>query len=95
MKFFFVLYGLLCSSLSYRIRTLCRNCKYFIPSFYGGKYELQEYYGECRKFIKTTNGEYEYEYAHVIRQQEDKCGENATYFMQRNVSLPFHGLEID
>jgi hypothetical protein len=94
MKFLFVLYGLLCFSQSYRIRTLCRNCKHFVPSFYGAKYELQEYYGECRKFIKTTNGEYEYEYAYTIRQQEDKCGENARYFVERNESLPNNGLQI-
>jgi hypothetical protein len=95
MKFFFILYGLLCFSSGYRVRTLCRNCKHFIPSFYGGKYEMQEYYGKCGKFIKITSGEIEYEYAFKIRQQEDKCGENATYFIQRNMSLPINGFEID
>jgi hypothetical protein len=95
MKFIFILYGLLCFADSYRLRIICRNCKYFIPSLYGGKYELQEYYGKCGKFIKITGGEIEYDYAYVIRQQENKCGENAKYFIQRNISLPINGVEID
>ena len=95
MKLFFILYGFLCFSKGYRLRTLCKNCIHFIPSLYGGKYELQEYYGKCGKFIKLTTGEIEYEYAYIIRQQEDKCGENATGFIQRNISLPINGFEID
>lgn len=95
MKFLFILYGLLCFSHSYRVRIVCRNCKHFIPSLYGEKYEMQEYYGKCSKFIKITNGEYEYEYAYIIRQQENNCGESAKYFIQRNMSLPFYGFEID
>ena len=95
MKFLVILYGFLFSATSYRIRTICRNCNYFIPSLYGGKYELQEYYGKCGKFIKITNGELEYEYAYKIRQQEDKCGESAKYFIQRNMSLPYGSAEID
>uniref|UniRef100_A0A6C0LB88 Uncharacterized protein n=1 Tax=viral metagenome TaxID=1070528 RepID=A0A6C0LB88_9ZZZZ len=56
---------------------------------------MQEYYGKCGKFIKITTGEIEYEYAYIIRQQEDKCGENARCFIQRNMSLPINGFEID
>jgi hypothetical protein len=56
---------------------------------------MQEYYGKCGKFIKITTGEIEYEYAYKIRQQEDLCGEKARCFIQRNMSLPINGFEID
>ena len=95
MKFLFILYGLLSLSLGCRLRTLCKNCIHFIPSLYGGKYEMQEYYGKCGKFIKITSDEIEYEYAFKIRQQEDQCGQNARCFIQRNMSLPINGFEID
>lgn len=95
MKQIIILYGLIYLVSSYRLRTLCKNCIHFIPSFHGGKYELQEYYGKCGKFIKINTGEIEYEYAYKIRQQEQNCGENAKYFVQRNMSLPINGLEID
>jgi hypothetical protein len=91
----FVLYSLFYFVCSYRLRTLCKNCNFFIPSFYGARYELQEYYGKCGKFIKITNGEIEYEYAYKIRQQEENCGENARYFMKRNLSIPFNGVELE
>jgi len=93
MKFLFILYGFMSICNSFRLRTLCKNCVHFIPSLYGGKYELQEYYGKCGKFIKLTNNELEYEYAFKIRQQEENCGENAKYFTQRNMSLPYNGIE--
>jgi hypothetical protein len=95
MKFLFILYGLFSLSFSNRLRILCKNCNHFIPSLYGGRYELQEYYGKCGKFIKITSGEIEYDYAYKIRQQEENCGEIAKYFVQRNMSLPINGLEID
>jgi len=95
MKQIFFLYGLIYLVSAYRLKPLCKNCNYFIPSFHGGKYELQEYYGKCGKFIKINNGEIEYEYAYKIRQQEENCGENAKFFMQRNMSLPINGVEID
>jgi hypothetical protein len=95
MKPIFLLYGLIATTFSYRLRTLCKNCVHFIPSLYGSKYELQEYYGKCGKFISIKTGEIEYEYAYKIRQLENKCGENATYFIQRNMSLSFNGIELD
>jgi hypothetical protein len=95
MKSLFILYGFLSFCNSYRLRTLCKNCIHFIPSLYGAGFELQEYYGKCGKYITVKNGVFEYEYAYKLRQLEDKCGENATEFVQRNMSLPLNSIEID
>jgi len=81
--------------VSYRLRILCKNCIHFIPSLYGGKYELQEYYGKCGKFPLSYKGELEYEYAFKIRQQEKKCGENATEFVKRIDTDSMNSIQID
>jgi hypothetical protein len=68
---------------------------HFIPSLYGVKYELQEYYGKCGKFPLLYKGELEYEYAFKIRQQEKNCGDNATYFVKRTEYNLMNSIQID
>jgi hypothetical protein len=41
---------------------------------------MQDYYGKCSKFF-IPNSENEYEYARIIRKEEDKCGKRGKYFI--------------
>ena len=63
---------------------ICKNCKYFIPSEYAGAPQLSK----CNKFgiMDIIDGEILYEYADQCRIDNDKCGENASYFENGNFS---------
>jgi len=79
MKFFSILYGL-CIGYSSAKFFLCKYCKYYIKPWYKDQYIMQDYYGKCSKFF-IPNSENEYEYARIIRKEEDKCGKRGKYFI--------------
>ena len=63
----------------------CKNCIYYKPSFFDS-YN----FGECKKFHKRDNKTdiLVYQYTHLCRDNENECGQNATYF-QRKITFPF------
>lgn len=65
-------------------KPICENCKFFVPNN-----------NECRKFgdMDIITGEYSYEPAIRIRNDEDKCGEYAILFEKNNfkfVTVPYY-----
>ncbi len=65
-------------------KPICCNCKFFIPNK-----------NECRKFgdINIITGEYRYETAISVRNDEDKCGEYANLFEKNNfkfITRPYY-----
>jgi len=64
----------------------CANCKFFIPNK-----------NKCSNFgdIKVITGKYTYEPAISVRNDEDKCGENALFFKKNNlkfITIPYYFL---
>jgi hypothetical protein len=53
-----------------------------MPATLGGKHEIGNYFGRCRKFgyveIKTL--EINYSYAHFVRADENQCGKQGKYY---------------
>lgn len=67
-------------------KKICANCKFFISNK-----------KECSKFgdIDIITGKYDYENASSVRNDEDKCGEDAIFFKNNNfkiISIPFEFL---
>ena len=84
---FFGFFGLLLGnqfSFSIKTRTsqtppFCHECKFYKPLSYG-KYDT---FGKCSLYIKVYEDILQYEYAHVARQNKNKCGENGTDFQPK------------
>lgn len=67
-------------------KKICANCKFFISSK-----------KECSKFgdVDIITGKYDYENATIVRNDEDKCGEDAIFFKNNNfkiITIPFEFL---
>jgi hypothetical protein len=60
----------------------CNTCKYYIPSTCGGKYEIGDYFGKCRKFGYSDwrTKEINYVYAALSRSDENRCGVSGKYY---------------
>ena len=67
-------------------KPICANCKFFIPNK-----------NECRNFgnINIITNEYTYEEAINVRNDHNKCGEDAIFFQKNNlkfITIPYHFL---
>ena len=67
-------------------KPICANCKFFIPNK-----------NECSKFgnINIITNEYTYEEAIDVRNDHNKCGEDAIFFKKNNlkfITIPYHFL---
>lgn len=73
---------------NYKSIKLCKNCRHFLPTMYGDRYDIGNHLGRCNLFgqMNVINGEIEHEYATLVRKCEDMCGINATRFEQTNTS---------
>jgi hypothetical protein len=65
-------------------KPICANCKFFIANK-----------NECGKFgdLDIITGEYTYETAISVRNNEDKCGEDAMLFTKNNykfITAPYY-----
>jgi hypothetical protein len=67
----------------------CRTCKFFMPHSVGGKYEVGNYFGRCRKFgyIDVNTHEINYLFAHTARANEKRCGKEGKYY-EENLDAP-------
>ena len=87
MKLFTLIF-MIYKSESYFIQNqnkpICANCKFFIPNK-----------NECSKFgsIDIVTNECNYEEAHKVRKDDNKCGEDAIFF-KRNyfkfITVPYY-----
>jgi len=61
---------------------LCKNCNFFMPEQLGGKYDVGDYFGKCRKFgfLPVNSSEIEYVYSYKARFNENQCGKSAKFF---------------
>ena len=67
---------------------ICRDCKYFIVNN-----------EKCGKFGNTNivTGKQSYEYAVIVRDNAEKCGEGAKHFEQNNykmITVPYYFLLV-
>lgn len=67
-------------------KKICANCKFFIKNK-----------NECNKFgkIDMITGDYEYEKAISVREDENKCGNDGIFFEKnyvKYISIPFNFL---
>ena len=64
----------------------CRNCRFYLPSFVGGKYEIGDYFSKCKKFgyVNTNTSEIEYTYSVTARLEESQCGKKAKNHEKRD-----------
>ena len=67
-------------------KPICANCKYFIPTN-----------NECSKFgeINIITNEHIYEDAIIVRNDENKCGEDAIFFKQnyfKFITIPYYSI---
>lgn len=76
-------FNIICLSLATK---LCRNCRFYVPEHIGGKYDIGDYFGKCRKFglINTNTSEIEYSYSLMARTNENQCGKGAKYHKKRD-----------
>lgn len=60
----------------------CASCKHYIEILYKESIAIGNYYGKCSKFmdIHHFTGEIDFSSAIMIRNDETKCGRNATLF---------------
>lgn len=67
----------------------CHKCKFFMPHVVGGKYEVGNYFGRCRKFgyIDTKTHEIDHLFAHTARANEKRCGKGGKYY-EENLDAP-------
>jgi len=65
------------------------KCKYFMPHVVGGKYEVGNYFGRCRKFgyVDVNTHEIGYLFAHTARANEKRCGKDGKYY-EENLDAP-------
>jgi len=88
MKLLVVLYFIILSKINSTI--YCKNCKYFsaINKFTISNNHnkiINENYGLCRKFY--------YESSQKTRRSENKCGEKAIYFIDKNITSLYNNIE--
>jgi hypothetical protein len=64
---------------------LCNKCKNYVDILYKDSVSIGNYYGKCSKFIDINHvtGEIDYSSALTMRNDENKCGKNATYFEEK------------
>jgi len=67
----------------------CYSCVHYVPSQFGGKYEIGEYMGRCRKFADGQTGEIDYLYALKARINETQCGIAGKFYTLNIDSTPF------
>jgi hypothetical protein len=67
---------------------LCKDCKNFLPTMYGDKFDIGNHMGRCNLYgkINLISGEIDHEYASIARSFSDMCGINATYFENLDTS---------
>lgn len=67
---------------------LCKDCKNFLPTMYGDKFDIGNHMGKCNLYgkINLINGEIEHDYASTARSFDDMCGINGTYFEKKTTS---------
>jgi len=78
----------ICSTDLYLIETqnkkICANCKFFIANK-----------KKCSKFgnVSIITGKHSYDRASIVRNDEDKCGEDAIFFKKNHfkfITLPYY-----
>jgi hypothetical protein len=71
---------------NYKSVKLCKDCRHFLPTMYGDRYDIGNHLGRCNLFGKMNviNGEIEHEYATIVRKFDDMCGINGTHFEKSN-----------
>ena len=67
-------------------KPLCANCKFYIPTN-----------NECSKFgeINIITNEHIYEEAIIVRNDDNKCGEDAIFFKEnyfKFITIPYYGI---
>jgi hypothetical protein len=74
------------TSKNYNHYKLCKDCKHFLPTFIGDKYDVGDYFGKCNLYgkINLVTGEIDNEYASNVRIFDTMCGINATHFENKN-----------
>ena len=72
----------------YKNYKLCKDCKFFLPTMYGGKFDIGRHMGRCSLYgkINLVTGEIEHEYASIVRSMDSMCGINGTHFEENNFS---------
>jgi hypothetical protein len=72
----------------YKNYKLCKNCKHFLPTMYGDKFDIGKHMGRCSLYgkINLVTGEIEHEYASIVRSMDSMCGINGTYFEDNSFS---------
>jgi hypothetical protein len=58
----------------------CYSCVHYIPSKLGGKYDIGEYMGRCKKFADVQTNELDYIYAIKARVNETQCGAAGKFY---------------
>ena len=66
-------------------KPICANCKFYIPT------------NKCSKFgeINIITNEHVYEEAIIVRNDDNKCGEDAIFFKQnyfKIITIPYYGI---
>jgi hypothetical protein len=67
-------------------KPICANCKFYIPIN-----------NECSKFgeVDIITNEHIYEEAIIVRNDDNKCGEDAVFFKQnyfKFITIPYYGI---
>ena len=67
-------------------KPICANCKFYIPTN-----------NKCSKFgeINIITNEHVYEEAIIVRNDDNKCGEDAIFFKQnyfKFITIPYYGI---
>jgi len=67
-------------------KPICANCKFYIPTN-----------NKCSKFgeINIITNDYMYEEAIIVRNDDNKCGEDAIFFKQnyfKFITIPYYGI---
>ena len=72
----------------YKNYKLCKNCKHFLPTMYGDKFDIGIHMGRCSLYgkLNLVNGEIEHEYASIIRSIDSMCGINGIHFEENTLS---------
>jgi len=91
--FFYTLFSFVCKDPTSIINGNLPSCSKCIH--YRGFYSillLDNHFGKCNKFgVKDiVTGKIKYDYADIVRNDENKCGQNGIFFEPRK--FPFSGL---
>ena len=67
-------------------KPICANCKFYIPTN-----------NKCSKFgkINIITNDYMYDEAIIVRNDDNKCGEDAIFFKQnyfKFITIPYYGI---